>query len=318
MSTEHEITTLSGDDFNPILTNVDPLDNESTPADISTEGTDFDYDNYRDITVTDNHYINDLIGTLREHGKDVDSLLNLFNYIEVMERHVESAYSSMRIMDDLLQQYYEAGFNHPSQLYAQQSTLAAETDVSHLKEVIGEIKYKIVETCKSILESFKENGAIALNGVVGFLKLKPILQSIKDSSQNTINRCNRDIAKIESFSNEYHQVGLHLKNLARLVVGKEPVTIPKEMGKFAGSMCRSIRAYRTPFTKINVATNRAISKLKTLENSVVSAKDKKTSLMDKIAENKDKIRLLDTPTVDKNIKSAELPRDIQKNMEVSL
>ena len=84
---------------------------------------------------------------------------------------------------------------------------------------------------KSILADFKERGAVALNGITGFLHLRPALESIQNGGGKSMQASDRAVARIDAFSTEYHEAGRHLKNMGRTLQGKPAEAEAKENGR---------------------------------------------------------------------------------------
>jgi regulator of replication initiation timing len=276
------------------------------------------------IKLEENPYVQELLGILKDNGKDAAGLMAIFDHIKGMENFVKAAENQIVDMKTQLNDMKEIQ-NHPIKSALQNTIKALETKVAEIKTHIAELKANVVEGCKNAVAAFRQKGLSALNKLSSFFNLKPSLQAIDKHCENTIKRCESNIVKIETFSREYHQAGRALKNMARMLIGREPIDAPAEIGKLAKAMCAPHRAEKACMESIRNAADKAMGRLENLEASTEAVNDvnnttksvdkkpeakksaaKKPSLMGKLAENKEKIRLLD---LEKSAAAAErLPK----------
>ncbi len=149
----------------------------------------------------------------------------------------------------------------------QKSHKAFEESVGVLRRNLFELKKQIVEECKYILEDFKKRGIVALNGITRFLHLKPVLEAIQISAENSVQASNRTICRIDMFSKEYHEAGQHLKNMSRALRGKKIISEAKENGKIVGAFKRAICAKRSCVSAIRQSAKQALNQLLMLEQA---------------------------------------------------
>ena len=244
------------------------------------------------IKLEENPYVQELLGILKDNGKDVAGLMAIFDHINGMEDFVKAAENQILDMKAQLTDMKEVQ-DHPIKTVLQKTIKALETKVVEIKNHIAELKANVVEGCKNAVAAFKQKGISALNKLSVFFSIKPALQAINRSCETTVKRCENSIEKIEAFSREYNTAGRALKNMARMLIGKEPIDTPTEIGKLAKALCAPYQAEKVCMEGIRNAADKAMGGLESLEASAEKPKVKKLSLMGKLAENKVKIRLLD-------------------------
>jgi len=115
---------------------------------------------------------------------------------------------------------------------------------------------------------------------------------------------NRQINKIETISKNYHEAGKHLKNVGRILLGKEPIKDAKPVGKIAEAFCKPLKADRAICESIKKRVEVAIGCVSRLEQRAAA---NKPSLMgnlkkldEKVAQDKKDTPVVDTPKRDKD------------------
>ena len=265
-----------------------------------------------DIPLSENEHVKELLGILKDNGKDASGLNALLGHVNEMENFVKLAENRIADMKAQLDTMKEMQ-DHPIKTKLQKTIKALEAAVAQMKKQLSELKTSIVEGCKNAVTAFKEKGISALDKLMSFFHIKGALQAIKNSTVKSVDLCDKSVAQIESFSKEYHATGRHLKNMARVMVGKEPIDAVKESGKLAKAVSAPYRAQKACLLGIRKAVNAMITKLEKLEQSAEAkrgekAADKKPTLMERLNDNKEKIkhRELEKPTPERAPKARGL------------
>ena len=247
--------------------------------------------------LTENEHVKELFGILKDNYKDTAGLTALINHVNGMEDFVKQAESKIADMKCQLDEMKEIQ-NHPIKTALQNTIKALETKVAEIKAQIGVLKDNIIEGCKNAVSAFKEKGAAALDKLASFFRVKTCLEKIQKSCDSSIKTCNKTITGIENFSKQYHTAGRALKNMARIAVGKEPIDAVKESGKLAKAFSAPARAEKACMEGIRKSAASMIDKLDKLEQSAdakrgekaAEPKAKKPSLMERLEENKEKVK----------------------------
>ena len=205
-----------------------------------------------DAPLTENEHVQELLGILHENGKDATGLTALINHVGEMENFVKLAESRIADMKAQLDEMKEVQ-DHPVRHALQNAIKALETKVMEVKEHIKELKNNVIEGCRNAVDAFKEKGAAVLDRLASFFNIKGSLNSISKNIDESIVLDDKAMAKIESFSKEYHETGLHLKNMGRVLTGKPPIDAAKESGKLAKAVSLPYKAHKAVQLKMKTA-----------------------------------------------------------------
>ena len=150
-----------------------------------------------------------------------------------------------------------------------------QAQVSELRDKLAELKENIITGCKDAITAFKEKGISALDNIARFFKIKPMLENMRDSLDKNIKFDDKAIAKIEAISTEYHQAGLHVKNMGRAILGREAEQEAKPPGKIAAVISSPFRSERQCFASMKKSAETAIASMARLEER---AQERKPSI----------------------------------------
>lgn len=235
-----------------------------------------------------NEYVQELFSILQENGKDAKGLSALLGHVNEMENFVTRAEQKIADMKSQLSEMKEIQ-NHPVKTALQNAIKSLEHKVAQVKEQISELKTNIIEGCKSAVTAFKEKGASALNNLAAFFHIKGGLQAINKSVEQTVAQCDKAIGGINKFAAEYHSGTRALKNMGRIIIGKEPIDAKKEAGILAKSAAAPYKAQKAAMNGIKKVANKAISTLDGMEERQAAKKQeraKKPSLLGELAASK--------------------------------
>jgi len=260
-------------------------------------------------SLMENEHVKELFSILQENGKDATGLTALINHVAIMDDFVVQAENKISSMKSQLDEMKDIQ-DHPIKYTLQKAITALETKVAEIKAQIVELKTNIVEGCKNAVAAFKEKGAAALDRLASFFNIKSGLQSLKNSTVKAADRCDRSCAKIETFSKQYHTAGRALKNMARMVVGKQPIDTVKESGKLAKTFSAPYRAEKACMVGIRKQCDKMIAVLNNLEKGVEASrseqadKPKKPTMMERLEAKKNEIkeREREAPVLDRTKK----------------
>ena len=265
--------------------------------------------------LAENEHIKELLGILKDNGKDTAGLNALINHVSEMENFVKQAEVKISDMKSQLDTMKETQ-DHPIRNALQTAIKGLETKVAEIKVQLSELKNNMIDGCKNAVTAFKEKGAAALDKVASFFNIKSGLQSMNKNIDASIKMDDKAITKIEAFSKEYHTAGRHIKNMGRVLTGKPPIDAVKESGKLAKVINAPYKAHRAVQVKLKGAVEKMIGKLETLsKNAEVkrserepAEKEKKPSLIERLKEKKELIKQkeLETPKLERAPKSRGL------------
>ena len=212
-----------------------------------------------------NEYVKQLLTILHDNEKDTSGLTALLNHVSEMENFVKRAEEKIADMKSQLTEMKEIQ-KHPIKNTLQNTIKVLENKIAEVKGQRNELKRNITDGCKAAVSAFKEKGISALESIASFFHLKSGLQNLKQNINGAIQANNKTIAKIETFSSEYHSANRAIKNMARMVIGKEPVSIKKEAGKLAKTITTPYKAQKSALTGLSKTIDKTIAKLEQLED----------------------------------------------------
>ena len=216
-------------------------------------------------SLENNEHVKELYSLLQSSGKGTEGLDSFIGIVGNMDNIVKSAEQRMAAMQAELNKMKEIQ-DHPIKHILQNASKSFKARINSLKACISKVKNKFVTGCKKVITKLKELDTKALDKLVSFLGIKPMLQSMSRSARSCMNQCDKNISQIETFSKEYHKTGLHLTNMFRMIVGKDPLSQPKDVGKLATTVCNTYRKEKSFFGGIRNVINNLISKIEQLEN----------------------------------------------------
>jgi len=220
--------------------------------------------NATNTPIAENEQVQELYNILKDNNSPgLGDFLSIVKQIGAMEAHLQHATNELAAMRTQLNEM-EAS-NHPIRNTLQKAVIAMQAQVLEMRDKLSELKEQFIEGCKNAVQSFKEKGIAALDNVARFFKIKPALESLRDGCDKGIAYDNRNIARFENISTEYHEAGRHLKNIGRAIIGKEPIQEAKPMGKLAKALIAPIKADRKCLTAIKGCAEKAIGSLARLE-----------------------------------------------------
>lgn len=209
--------------------------------------------------IAENEQVKALLALLKENDSPAYAdFAKLIESVTGMEDRLSTAVGELAAMREDLQKMQDRSLKAS----LQKTCKTLEGNIASMQQKLSELKGKIVEGCRHILEDFKERGTIALNGLANFLHLKPALEAIRQGAENHQQASNRAMERIDAFVSEYHEAGKHLKNMRLALMGKEPV----QQAKTGGEIARYVKApYRACMGTIKKNAEKAIAALEGLE-----------------------------------------------------
>ncbi len=183
-----------------------------------------------DMLVEENEQVKALIVLLMEKdpagGRELEELAG---QVASMERRLDAALEELGAMRQKIQEVQDRSLK----AMLQKNCKALEGNVDAMRQRILELKGQVIEGCKNILKDFADRGAVALNGVSRFLRLKPALEAVQAAAEKTVQSSDRAVSRIDAFSTEFHEAGRHLKNMGRSIQGRPAQAETKENGRIA-------------------------------------------------------------------------------------
>ena len=261
------------------------------------------------LPLIENEHVKELLDVLKRCDKDTSGITSLLSYVDEMEgfvKRMEGTISSMKTQLDSIKDSQ----NHPIKNFLKNTIAAFEKRVAALRDHIGNIKSQIVEGCKNAVKAFKETGISALANLARFFPIKKDLIQIVKNIDREININNKTVSKIEAFTKQYHAAGRHLKNMARVAVGREPLATKKEAGMISKAIANPYLLHNKILKKMKASFEKAIKGLDNMQQKQEEKRAekkaereivKKPSLLEKLAEGKARVEQakLDAPALER-------------------
>ena len=261
----------------------------------------------------ENPHVKELLSVMSENGADTANVAAMINHVAAVERFMEAATGQIAAMRRELADMREVQ-KHPIKTALQNSIKNLQGKLNAAMERLGEIKSAIIEGCKNAVAAFKEKGRAALNGIMKFFHIKGGLEAIRDGCTASIQEDNKAIARVEAFSQQYHEAGRSFGNMGRILTGREAREEAKPVGKLAHALEAPYKADRAISIKMRNACMRAIGSLERLDADVserraekAAMKPEKASVLHRLDENKERVarESLDRPLPERGIRPRE-------------
>ena len=214
--------------------------------------------------IAENEQVKALLALLKDNNTPgYEEFAKLIGHVSEMEQRLSEATEELKAMRQEMQGLQ----NHSLKDTLQKNCKAMEENITAMRQRLSKLKKQIIDGCKSILADFKERGAVALNGITGFLHLRPALESIQNGAEKSMQASDSAVARIDAFSTEYHEAGRHLKNMGRTLQGKPAEAEAKENGKIARVFKGAFKVERALISSISRSAERALNTLARLEQT---------------------------------------------------
>jgi uncharacterized protein YukE len=265
-------------------------------------------------TLSENQYVQELFSILQDNGKDTAGLAALLGHVSEMEGFVKRADDKIAEMKSQLAEMKEVQ-NHPVKSALKNAIQTLEHKAREIKERLGELKHNIAEGCRAASDAFRSKGVSALDKLASYFHVKSGVQALDKNVRQAMNFCDKSVQQIENFSREYHAAGRAIKNIVRMLIGKEPIDATKEAGKLSKTLAAPYKAEKTALLKISELANATIQRLEQLETTAAEKREnrvrepKEPSLLQELAEARQLVeqRQLEIPTPERVIaKAAEI------------
>ena len=229
--------------------------------------------------------IKELLKVLEENGllKEQNDVKTLVSYIEDMETKLFDMSAELKEM------HGEVGKIRDSTLRARCTQLitAASEKIQQASQMVVSCKNNLVKSAKDALRAFKEKGKDALIIAVNAMKIPSALDMLKNGFHRAAESLGKSDSNLETIRNELHDVGTHLKNAGRALIGK-PIKENEELKADKGILAKLQIFLQKTAEKFSGMEHSAEEKAKSLRNSYEERKSVKSDLKRLKAESKAK------------------------------
>lgn len=203
-------------------------------------------------------------GALPEN--EAKQLESIANYISSMEKQLKEVGEQLNIVKEQLSTL-KTGNPEVDNLI--KSTEVLEKRTFSLQEKLQEIKQSFTEFLKNIADSIKQTGQSQLNKVMEHFKVEEKLQSFQgELSKLTADIMDKEM-KICRISHELGQVGEHIKNVDKVIMGQQSQRPNENAGAaLQKQLTEPLRKSREILGSIGNKTEVSIKKIKKLKEQV--------------------------------------------------
>jgi len=219
-----------------------------------------------------NECVKELFSILNDNGRDTTGLAALIGHVSEMENFVKRAEDKIADMKNQLAEMKEVQ-NHPVRKALQNAIKTLENKVAQVKEQLAQIKDSIIEGCKNAVAAFKEKVISALDKLASFFHIKSGLNALDKTAVENAQSCDKSVARINEFSNQYHEAGRAIKNMARMIIGKDPIDAKKEAGILSKTLAAPYKAVKALMTQISKSAKSMAAGLENLETRANDSRD---------------------------------------------
>lgn len=219
--------------------------------------------------------IKELMQVLSDNGlfKEKNNVKHLVSYIEDMENKIIDMTVELREMHN------EVGKIRDSTLRARctQLVTAASEKIQQTKQMVVSCKDNLVRSAANALKAFKEKGKDALVSAVNAMKIPSALEMLKNGFHKAADSIGKSAANLVTVREELHDVGTHLKNAGRALIGK-PIKENEELKADKGILGKLQIFLQKTAAKFTDMEHSAEEKAKNLRETYEERKSVKTDL----------------------------------------
>ena len=151
---------------------------------------------------------------MHKEKAEVDSLVD---YIGGMEKTLTEMLKEMQEMRQ------EINLIHNNSLRVKCQNLVEKTE-GKIKQgfvLLGKVKDNVIQSAKNALKAFKERGKEALRSAVKAMKIPETLDKLGSFFGKLSKEVEQDVMQLNSMQSELNSSKGHLKNIGRLLIGRE-------------------------------------------------------------------------------------------------
>lgn len=173
----------------------------------------------RQTTLMEQPEIIELFRVLEENRlmKEKQEVESLVNYLDGMEIQFGQVMKELGEMRGQLNQIQDAGVRSS----AVKITERVENKIQEIGGQLSTVKNNLLHAAKNAVHTFREKGVDALRKTVSAMRISSALSYLKEGMHSGMESVNREAGKISIISGELHVAGEHMKNIGRVLTGKE-------------------------------------------------------------------------------------------------
>lgn len=161
----------------------------------------------------------ELFQVLESNGmkKELQEVDSLVKYLENMESQFGQVLNELQEVKVQLAQMEDKGIATTTTRIVEK----AEDKLQEIGDQFAKVKKNLIQSAKYAVTVFREKGTDALRSAVSAMKIPAVLSALKESLHSGRESMDKSAKRMESVSSEFHAIGGHLKNIGRILMGKE-------------------------------------------------------------------------------------------------
>lgn len=171
-----------------------------------------------DMKLSDFAEIKELLKVLEENGllKEREDVSSLVGYIERMETKLSEMNSELQDM------HGEVSKIRDGTIKAKCTQLMVKTEekLIQVKQIVRTCKNNLIISARNALTAFREKGKEALVSAVNAMRIPAALDAMKNGFRKASESMRGNAEKLDAVREELHEVGFHLGNVGRAILGK--------------------------------------------------------------------------------------------------
>lgn len=248
--------------------------------------------------------IRQLIQLLEENNRkgQAADLSQVMWYLNGMTRQIDALSLELQAVRQQMDREKE-----PSVKYVMHSAAAnLEHRLEKLRSTLDDLWEKIAGCAATAVENFKTAGVSALDKAVSAIGAKKHLESVQEQISGMMDLNKWHMEKAERLGHNLRSAGGHLKNVGRALTGKAARTVDGgREGRLQSAVLAPLRTANKLLSHMNNATLAAIGNVERLEQAAETAKQRKPSIRQALAERQAEAAAQPAPVLDREKKSQE-------------
>lgn len=173
----------------------------------------------RKASLMENAEIVELFRVLERNGlsKEQKEVESLVKYLDTMEVQFGEVLEELRDVKEQLSQIQDRGMKASVLRITEQ----VQGKVQEVEGQLTRVRKNLIRSAGNALQTYKEKGRDALQKAVSAMKIPSALARIEEGLHTTVESMNRQADKMKVLNRELQVAGGHIKNVGRILRGKE-------------------------------------------------------------------------------------------------
>ena len=210
----------------------------------------------------------DLYEVLEKNGlhKQKEDVQSLVGYVESMEYNLSVMMNEIQEMHAEVKRLHDRGIrNQCGKIISK-----AEDKIHQAKTMVSVIKVRLIDAAGNAVKTCKEKGKSALIRAVEAMRVSTALSKIKSGFSHMSQSMRQSAGQIDVIRGELHEVGGHMKNAGRALLGRS--------AKQAGKLRDFLESCGDTFSKMERSADRLIDKIQQNEKQAKQKQSVKSDL----------------------------------------